>query len=567
MTTAPGLRQLLGLPSAAKRRRYREIGSALTRHGMGVLTNQLGLGWLVPFQWGLFGHPRRKEPYSTGEHLRMALEDLGTTAIKLGQIASARPDIVPPQISIELEKLRDRVPPVPAEAIVQIIEQELGCPLDEVFADFDRVPLAAASIGQVHAAVLVDGTQVVVKVRKPGVAETVAADLAILADLARRAAQSERLRGRYDFETLADEFAWTLRSELDYVREGQNADRLREILADEPRVVIPEIHWRYTTGAVLVMERIEGTRISDVIKDENRREALGKELARTSAEVLMKQVFDAGFFHADPHPGNFLVMDDGRIALLDFGMVGELDEEMSRALLRLLRAIVRQDPNSVADCLDRIGVLRLPSDRDAVRREARHLIQQYHGLSVDEFAITDYLNDVMAVVRRHELQLPSDLALVLKTVAMSEGLWRQLDPHFNAVRTAEPFVKSATLRMYGPRVFADRARDLGSEILDLGTHLPGQVRRIATRLDRGEFELALRHRDLDETIDRLSGMVSRISTAIVAAALILGLPSLAAIHEPPGWHLIAPVWFFVGSAVAAGLILRLIWAGRKKNRR
>ena len=564
---APGLRQMLGLPSGAKRRRYQEIGSALTRHGMGVLTNQLGLGWLVPFQWGLMGHARRKEPYSTGEHLRLALEDLGTTAIKLGQIASTRPDIVPPQIGAELEKLRDRVPSVPTEAIVQIIEQELGCPIDEVFADFERVPLAAASIGQVHAAALLDGTQVVVKVRKPGVAETVAADLAILADLARRAAQSERFRGRYDFEALADEFAWTLRSELDYLREGQNADRLREILADDLRVVIPVIHWRYTTSAVLVMERIEGTRISDVIADENRREESGEELARTSAEVLMKQVFDAGFFHADPHPGNFLVLDDGRIALLDFGMVGELDEEMSRALLRLLRAIVRQDPNGVADCLDRIGVLRLPSDRDAVRREARHLIQQYHGLSVDEFAITDYLNDVMAVIRRHELQLPSDLALVLKTVAMSEGLWRQLDPHFNAVRTAEPFVKSATLRMYGPSVFADRAKDFGSEILDLGAHLPGQVRRIATRLDRGEFELALRHRDLDETIDRLSGMVTRLSTAIVAAALLLGLPSLAAIHEPPGWHIIAPVWFFAGSAVAAGLILRLIWAGRKKNRR
>jgi ubiquinone biosynthesis protein len=281
----------------------------------------------------------------------------------------------------------------------------------------------------------------------------------------------------------------------------------------------------------------------------------------------MKQVFDAGFFHADPHPGNFLVLNDGRIALLDFGMVGELDEEMSRALLRLLRAIVQQDPTGVADCLDKIGVLRLPSDRDAVRREARHLIQQYHGLSVDQFAITDYLNDVMAVVRRHELQLPADLALVLKTVAMSEGLWRQLDPHFNAIRTAEPFVRLATLRMYGPGVFAERAKDLGSEILDLGAHLPGQLRRIATRLDRGEFELALRHRDLDETIDKLSGMVSRLSTAIVAAAVILGLPILATVYEPPGWRVIAPVMFFLGVTTATGLILRLIWAGRKKNRR
>ena len=566
-TSGMGLTEMLGLPSSAKRRRYREIASALSRHGMGVMSNELRLGWLIPFQRGLFGHEKRTEPYTTGEHLRLALEDLGTAAIKLGQIASTRPDLVPPQISLELEKLRDRVPPVPTEAIIQIIEEELGRPLDDVFASFDRVPLAAASIGQVHAAVLHDGTQVVVKVRKPAVAETVAADLAILSDLARRAAQSERLRGRYDFEALADDFAWTLSNELDYTREGKNADRLREILADDARVVIPEIHWQFTTRGVLVMQRIKGTRISDFIADEAKLKASGRDLAQTSADILMKQVFDAGFFHADPHPGNFLVMDDGRIALLDFGMVGELDEHLSRALLRLLRSIVQQDPDGVADCLDRIGVLKLPSDRDIVRVEARRLIQKYYGLAVDEFAITDYLNDVMALVRRHELQLPAELALVLKTVAMSEGLWQQLDPQFNAIRTAEPFVKSATLRMYGPGVIAERAREAGSELLELGAHMPGQIRRIAARLDRGEFELALRHRDLDETIDRLSAMVSRISTAIVAAALILGLPWVASIHEPPGWHIIAPVWFFAGSIAAAGLVLRLIWAGRKKSGR
>jgi ubiquinone biosynthesis protein len=563
----PSLGQMLGLPSADKRKRYREIASALSRHGMGVFSNQLGFGWLLPFQRGILGHAKRKEPYSTGEHLRLVLEDLGTTAIKLGQVASTRPDLVPPEISVELEKLRDRVPPVATDAIVKIIEEELCCAADEVFEHFDPVPLAAASIGQVHAATLRDGTRVVVKVRKPDVAETVAADLAILGDLARRAAIADLLRGRYDFEALADEFSWTLRSELDYLREGRNADRLREILAGDPRVVVPSIHWRLTTSAVLVMERIDGKRISEVIADEGERARLGPDLARASADMLMKQVFEAHFFHADPHPGNLLVLDDGRLGLLDFGMVGQLDSQMSRALLQLLRAIVQQDSTTVADCLDRIGILRTPSDRDTVRREAQHLIEQYYGLSADQFTISDYLNDVMTVVRRHELQLPADLALVLKTVAMSEGLWRQLDPHFNAIRTAEPFVRSATMKMLSPEAIRDAVLHTGGDLVDLGAHLPGQLRRIATRLDRGELELALRHRDLDETIDKLSGMVSRLSTAIVAAALILGLPILATVHEPPGWRVIAPVMFFLGVTTATGLILRLIWAGRKKNRR
>lgn len=561
-----GLKGLLGLSTRSKGRRYREIGSALTRHGMGVLSNQLGLGWLVPFQWGLMGHSRRKEPYTTGEHIRLALEDLGTTAIKLGQILSTRPDLVPPDIQAELEKLRDRVPPVPADAIIEVIERELGCQLNDVFVDFERAPLAAASIGQVHAATLKDGTSVVVKVRKPGVAETVAVDLAILADLARRAAEANLRGGRYDFEALADEFSWTMRAELDYLSEGRNADRLREILADDPRVVVPRIYWPYTTSGVLVMERLRGTRINDVISDDARRRQEGPELARASAEVLLRQVFEARFFHADPHPGNFLVLEDGRIGLLDFGMVGELDEEMSRALLRLLRAIVKQDAGDVADCLDRIGILRSPSERDAVRREAHHLISQYYGLSMDQFSITDYLNDVMAVVQRHELQLPPELALVLKTVAMSEGLWRQLDPSFNAARTAQPFVESATLKMFSPRTIAATAVDTASDLAELGVHLPAQLRRIARRLDRGEFELALRHRDLDETIERLSGMVSRLSIAIVAAALIMGLPILATVYEPPFWSVMAPAWFFSGTALAVVLVLRLVWLGRRRGR-
>jgi len=563
---SPGLRSMLGLSARGKGGRYRQIGFALTRHGMGVLNNQLGLGWLVPFQWGLMGHPRRKERYTTGEHIRLALEELGTTAIKLGQILSTRPDLIPPDIQVELEKLRDRVPLVHTDTIIEVIEQELGCHLDEVFANFDRTPIAAASIGQVHTATLKDGANVVVKVRKPGVAKTVAVDLAILADLGRRAADANLLGGRYDFEALADEFSWTMRAELDYLREGRNADRLREILADEPRAVVPEIYWPYTTSAVLVMERLKGTRISEVISDERRQRNEGPELARASAEILMRQVFEARFFHADPHPGNFLVLDDGRIGLLDFGMVGELDEETSRALLRLLRAVVKRDAGGIADCFDRIGILRSPSERDAVRREAHHLISQYYGLSMDEFAITDYLNDVMAVVQREELQLPSELALVLKTVAMSEGLWIQLDPKFNAVRTAEPFVESAALRMFSPGTIAARAADTVSDLAELGAHLPAQLRRIARRLDRGEFELALRHRDLDETIGRLSGMVSRLSTAIVAGALLAGLPVIATAYEPPLWEIIAPTWFFLGTALAAGLVLRLIWLGRKKNR-
>lgn len=553
------------LPSSDKRNRYRQVTSILSRHGLGALTSGLGMTRLIPFHRGLLGHAKRDTPYSTAEHVRLAAEELGTTAIKLGQILSTRPDLVAPEFIAELEKLRDRVPAVSSDAIVEVIERELCCDAAEVFDHFEPVPLAAASIGQVHAAVLRDGSRVVVKVRKPGVAETVAADLAILADLAARASRAELAGDRYDFEALASDFAWTLQAELDYVREGRNADRLREILSSEPRVVVPSIHWRLTTDAVLVMERVDGARIAD-IEQLDQFGVARPALARTSAEILMKQVLEAGFFHADPHPGNFLVLEDGRIALLDFGMVGQVDEEVRHALLELLIATVTQDPGTVTDALETLGILRSAATRQGVRRDVRHLLERYYGLSSDQLNLAGYIEDILAVVRRHNLQLPTELALVLKTLAMSEGLWRQLDPSFNAAAIAEPFVRQAAEEMYSPKTWGRRILRAGADSMELGAYLPGQLRRIAARLDRGELEVALRHRDLDESLNRFSSLVTRLSTAIVAAAFIMGLPVLATVYEPPGWRIFGPLWFFGGIAIIAILIVRLVIAGRGKQR-
>jgi ubiquinone biosynthesis protein len=550
------------IAAADKHRRYREVASILGRHGLGVLTSGNRMSRLIPFHYGILGHARQETPYTTAEHIRLAFEEMGTTAIKLGQILSTRPDLVPAEFVSEFEKLRDRVPPVPTDAITEIIERELCCPVGDLFRDFDPVPLAAASIGQVHAATLADGTQVVVKVRKPGVAEMVSVDLSILGDLARRAARQELLPENLDVEALVDDFGWTLRAELDYVREARNADRLREILADEPRVVIPKIHWRFTTAAVLVMDRIHGVRISEVAGSGEGGVDPAK-VARTSAEILMAQVFGAGFFHADPHPGNFLVLEDGRIGMLDFGMVGQLDEESRHAFWQLLTATVQQDAAAVTDGLESLGVLRSPATRDAVRRDMHHLLDRYYGVSVDQFDMSRYIGDLLSIVRRRGLQLPAELALVLKTLAMSEGLWRQLDPSFNAAGIIEPFVQRAAADMYSPRTWGKRILRAGGDAVELGAYLPGQFRRIASRLDRGEFEVTLRHRDLDETLNRLSGMVTRLSTAIVAAAFIMGLPVLATAYTPPAWGIMAPVWFGLGAVTLFGLVVRLWWAGRR----
>jgi ubiquinone biosynthesis protein len=536
---------------------------ALSRHGLGAFVNETGLGWALPFQRGLMGHARRDTPYTTAEHIRLAMEDLGTTAIKLGQILSTRPDFVAPEYIVEFEKLRDRVQPVAADAIVAIIERELGGKIGDLFAEFDRAPLAAASIGQVHGAVLRNGARVVVKVQKPGVAETVAQDLAIVADLARRASGGQ-LATFYDLEAIVDDFSWTLRSELDYIREGHNADRLREILADRPGIVIPAVHWGLTTKTVLVMERLDGARLAASLDfpagvDRSR-------VARAGAEALLAQVFEAGFFHADPHPGNFLVLPDGRLAILDFGMVGNLDDELKQQLMLFLDAAVRQDAANATWALESLGVLRTAASRASVRRDMQHLLDSYYGLSLREVDLSAFLRDLLGVVRRNHLQLPTELALVLKTVAMSESLWRRLDPDFNIALVAEPFAKRARSPRSSVGAMRKRMADAGRQSAIAAVALPGQVGRIASRLDRGEFEVALRHRDLDEYLDRVSAMVGRLATAILASSFIIGLAIIGAAERPPGWGLIAPAWFLGGSLAAVGLVARFVMLGRRRNR-
>lgn len=532
--------------------RYREVATVLARHGLGALNAQLGLTRFVPPR--LFA--RDGLPHTPAEHVRLAIEDLGTTAIKLGQILSTRPDLIPTDLSAELEKLRDQIPAVDTATIVAEVERQLGCPVQDAFASFEEAPLAAASIGQVHGATLRDGTRVVVKVRKPGVKEQVNTDLAILAGLARRARNIEALAA-YDVEGIADDFAWTLRAELDYVREGRNADRLREALAEDERLVVPRVHWDLTREGVIVLDRVDGIRISDIAA----LDAAGidrRALAKLHAEALMRQVFYDGFFHADPHPGNFLVLSDGRMALLDFGMAGQLDAEVREALLQLFVAVTSQDSAAVTDAMEHLGILRSPALRDAVRRDVHHVLSRYYGLSVAEFSLREYLDDVFAVVRRHRLVLPADLALVLKTVGMSEGLWRQLDPAFNAAEVAEPFVREAATGLYAPRAWGRRVARAAADTIELGAYLPGQIRRIASRIDRGELEVTLQHRELNEALDRFGAMVSRLAAAIVFAAFILGLPVIAVTYEPPGWSVIAPVWFFGGTVAVLVLFLRLL---------
>lgn len=528
-------------------RRYRAITRILVKHGFGFLTEVIGLPALLPSNWTFLGQPAGHR-VTRPEHLRIALQELGAMAIKLGQILSTRSDILPPAYIAELSLLRDQNAPVPVAGIRATIEAELGRPIDRIFAAFDDVPIATASIGQVHAAVLPDGQEVVVKVHKPHISAQIEEDLEILHQLARIAARRAPFGDHYDLEALAEEFAWTLRSELDYVREGRNADQFRANFRDDPQICVPLVHWDLTTERVIVLERIRGIPIDDVAG----LTAAGIDrpaLARRSARFVLRAIFEHAFYHADPHPGNFLVRPDGTIAVLDFGMVGRIEEGMRRDLLALLAAIVERDIERMIDAYAALGVVVREADRAALEREFHHLLDRYYGRALREIRVNAVIGDVMTVIRRYQLVLPTQLALLLKTLAMNEGVGSQLDPTFVATDAAAAYVRQALIREYLPPSLARRLIRSGQDLWDLIDDLPLRSNRLLRRLERGDLLIRADVENIERAIDRLDAMITRLAVSIISSAIGLSLSILLTVVRPP------PLDQFFGLAFLIGLVV------------
>ena len=410
-------------------RRALEVAVAVTRCGPGALDDLLDLGVWLP---GI--RPRRTD--GGPARLRGLLEELGTTSMKLGQVLSTRPDLVPPAYEVELARLQDSGPEVAVVEVEAAIADGLGRPVDRAFARFDRRPIAAASIGQVHGAALADGTEVIVKVRRPGVVARVEVDLALLG---RVAAAAERLpfASRYDPVGLAREFARTLRAELDYRREAANAVAVASAFAADPRVHVPRVIGSHSCASVITEERVRGFKIDDF-------DALDAAqidrtaLARVFADAYLTMVFEHGLYHADPHPGNVFAEASDRIGFVDFGMVGRVAPAARSGLGTVLMALAVVDAERLVDGLLALGVAGDGVDRRALARALGELLDRHVDVPVAEIRLGPLLVEVMGVVRTHRLRLPSDLALLLKTVMMCEGVAARLDPGFLLVPLLVP---------------------------------------------------------------------------------------------------------------------------------
>ncbi len=507
-------------------KRYRTIMTVLARHGFSSLQEYLQLERRLSLPRHL-PKPDVLIDLTPAEHLRLALEELGPTFVKLGQILSTRPDLLGPDFIKELTKLQDAVPPAPWEDVRAVLIEELGGEPDRFFAQIDPLPLAGASLAQVHAATLKNGEEVVVKIQRPNILTTIETDLEILGDLA-SLAQRTPWGELNNPEEIVEEFSFGLHNELDYRREGRNADRFRANFAGERCLCIPKIYWEYTTPRVLVMERIHRVRIDDIAA----LDAAGysrKRVALSAAGIVIKEVLQDGFFHADPHAGNFVVMPDEVIGAMDFGLVGELKERDRKHLARLYISCVAMDADGMVDELIRMSVANAQVNRSGLARDLNRLLGKYSGLSLKDIRIQEILEEFMLVTARHRLSVPADLWLLGKTLAMTEGMGLTLDPDFDIFAVSEPFVRELGWQMWLPnREWGQILLRWGTEWAEFANLLPRMGRRLLEKVERNEpleFEL----KDMGRMLNELGRLVNRLSLSIVIAGLVVSLAILIAV--------------------------------------
>lgn len=545
--------------------RYRQIADVLTRHGLGFLVGVTGLSRWIPLHHGKLGHERRPEPYTTPEHLRLALEELGPTFIKLGQLLSTRSDIVPANYLRELARLQDGAPPVPAETIHALIEEELGARPEEIFASFESVPLACASIGQAHLATLHDGTDVVVKVRRPNVNAVIETDLEILQNLANRASRRWEAAANYNLPGLVSEFAMSLRRELDYLSEGRNAERFAANFATSADVHIPRVFWATTTSRVLTLERIVGIKVDDLDALDEARVDRGV-LATKAAGAAVTMVFKHGFFHADPHPGNLFIEPDGRIGLIDFGMVGEIDDGLRHQLATLLVALTGHDVGKLAKALLELSVVKRNVDQDVFRADLVRFVALYRGRRLGEVNIAALASQLLTLLRKHRLQLPQEVAALLKFFLMVEGMGVRLDPEFNLGAFIGPYAQQLILERFSPEALLRQLVTTGQDAAALAVDLPDHLRRLFELLDNPGVDVRLRASEFEPLVGRFERVGDRVVAGIIIAAFIRGIGELAAADKDRWGRWEGPLMgIALGMSGALGSYLG--WSARRLKRR
>ncbi len=548
--------------------RLQEIAAVLIRYGFGDLVRRIGLADVLEragrlLHWG--DDSSQRLPMTAPMRVRRAMEELGPTFVKLGQVLATRVDLFPPEWIAEFSELQNAVPALPYAQIHEQLKRDVGGEPAQVFAWLDETPLAAASLAQAHRARLHDGREVVLKVRRPGIRDVVEADLRLLARLAEIIeARLPDLR-RYHPAEVVQQFTTSLRRELDFAAECRNAERIARDFEGRQDILIPQVHWRWTCESLNVQDFVDGISGRDLAGVD----AAGldrRQLANRGADIVLKMVLQDGCFHADPHPGNIIYLRDGRIGVIDFGMVGTLSESRRFQVAQLLHGLVEQEPEAVADILlDWAGGVAV--DEGRLQQDISQFVDRYRGVPLKDLRIGLMLSDITLLLRSYNLMLPADLALMIKAFLTLEGMGRQLDPEFDMASAARPFLERVVMQRYAPRALLRRGRRSLLGMIDLAGELPRDLRRLVQAARRGRLQIKVETNALKGFGDQVNQAANRLVVGIITAALIIG--SSIVMHSVGGlssrWLLVLGVGGFIGAGLCGVWILFSIWrSGRRR---
>ncbi len=527
-------------------KRLREILKVLSKYEFGYLIEKIKLKHNIPFLGKSYQYDSLEElDESTPERLRLVLQELGPTFIKLGQTLSTRPDLVGRRIAAEFTKLQDDNPPISFESIKQVIEHELKSPINEIFESFDEEPLGSASIGQVHRAVLTTGEEVAVKVRKPGVEDVIKNDLAIMEFLAKRVDSYVSQLKIYNIPGIVDEFKRSIFKEIDYENEALNLKRFKNNFKGDNTVHVPAIYSKYSSLKVITMELIVGTKISEVT------EADGfdlKLIAERGAISYFKQVVENGFFHADPHPSNIYILKRNVVCYIDFGMMGIIDEEFKNELAELMIYLINNDLSGMISQLTYMGMIDENVDTRSLRYDLTDMMFKYYGTELNE--VHGGMNELINTMRKYHIFMPRELVLLARGIGMVEETGQKLDPTFNAVQVGKPVIKKVVKKKFSPLTFADYVKKNVIEMEHILKNIPLSVTKTLYKLEEGEISIKIEHEGLEK-------ITNKISVALILSALLIGSSMIMTTDN--GINLIKfPFLGFLGFGVSAVLAVILV---------
>ena len=546
--------------------RYRQILTVFFKYGFGDLIELLKIEQYIEIGLQLISKNRRSrlEKLSRAERVRMACEELGPTYIKFGQILSTRPDLVPVDFIKELSKLQDNVPSSPFSEVSKIIESELGAPPEDIFEFFEKAPLASASIGQVYRATLKDGEEVAVKVQRPGIKKIIEVDLEIMLHLATLMERHIEEMSLHQPVKIVEEFARTLEKEIDYTIEATSMERISRNFLNDLTIYIPKVFRDTTTESILTTELVEGIKVSEI--DRLEKAGLDRKLITVrGADIVLKQIIKHGFFHADPHPGNIFVLPDNVICLLDFGMTGSVDRRTREDFSDLAESVVTRNESRATQVLLKLTYWDEDPDIRLLEKDVADFMGRHLYKPLKDIKIGKLLNNLLDLAFQHRLRIPPDIFLMLKAFSAVEGVGLMLDPDFDMIKQAAPFIKEVKLARLSPRRIRGDIFRLAIELFQFVQNFPKDILSITRLIKQQKLFLNLEYKGLDKMLSTYDQISNRISFSIVIAALIIGSALIVISKVPPLFYdisLIGIVGFLAAAVMGIWLLVAILRKGR-----